>query len=399
MWTLFVSIRYLLAKRREKFISIISLISILGVTVGVAALIVVISVMTGFDEEIKEKIIGTYAHIIITREGRISDPESLIRMVTQNTDILAASSFIEKQALLRVGNRVIGVLLRGVDEENESSLSKLKEFTNKGVLSFAENNIIVGAELKKELGISIGDKVSVMSPETNRIEDFIVFDTFTSGRYDYDANIVCIGLDKAKVLFDTSSVTGIGLKVKDEYDVRNLKNALQETMAPPYVIRTWMDLDKNLMKALAMEKKIMFIMLGLIVIVACFNISSSLIMMVMEKTKDIGILRSMGATAFHIASIFLMEGLFIGLIGTGLGTFFGITIAKNINPLANAIENATGFEFFPSDIYYLSSIPTKIAVLDIYTIVGFAVILTIISGVYPAFQAARLDPVEAIRYE
>ncbi len=399
MWPVFVSSRYLFARRKEKFISIISLISILGVAVGVAALIVVISIMTGFDEEIKEKIIGTYAHIVITSSDGIVAPADLAKDVLTDKNIVAWSPFIDRQAVIKSGGKMLGVIVRGIDPEREPQTTSMARFTGKGKLDFGDDGIIMGSELMRSLNLHPGDNVALLSPQTGKTTRYTIVDSFTSGRYDYDANIICMNIAQAMGFFDTQKVTGIGVKVRDEFDLLQTKRALQEKLGYPFFVRSWMDIDKNLMKALAMEKKMMFIVLGLIVIVACFNISGSLIMMVMEKTKDIGILRSIGARATDVGFIFLLNGLFTGILGTGLGALAGISIASNINAISDVIEKVTGFEFFPNDIYYFSVIPSRVDMHDVTVIVLFAVCLAMVSGIYPAIQAARMDPVRAIRYE
>ncbi|MEE9500006.1 MAG: FtsX-like permease family protein, partial [Candidatus Omnitrophota bacterium] len=232
-----------------------------------------------------------------------------------------------------------------------------------------------------------------------RKKDFTVIGTFTSGRYDYDANLVFISLKDAKSFFNKDSVSGIGIKVDNEFDVSKIKHSLQKVFRYPFTIRSWMDLDRNLMRAIAIEKKIMFIVLALIIVVACFNIASSLIMQVLEKTKDIGVLRAIGATAGDIKKIFVFLGFSVGFIGVVFGSVLGIVLARNINTIADYVERLTGFELFPSDIYYLSSIPVKIVQSDVAIIAIFSLILAVAASFYPAWRASRLNPVDAIRYE
>lgn len=393
-----MALRYLTRRQRERFVSIISVISVLGVIVGVAALIIVISIMTGFDIEIKEKIIGTYSHMILLKEGGIEAEEEIMDALNKNEHVIASAPFLGEPAFIRYKGGVTGILLRGLDAEREPFVSNVKMYVDGGALDLGENNAILGRELLKTLGLKKGDKITVFSPY-NKKKEFTVFDTFASGRYDYDANLIFTSIKNAKELFNRQAASGIGMKVDNEFNVNKIKGELQRTFRYPFVIKSWMDLDKNLMRALAIEKKIMFIMLGLIILVACFNIASSLIMQVIEKTKSIGVLRAIGARAADVKMIFVLLGFSIGLIGVFFGAVLGLTIAGNINTIADYAERLIGFELFPSDIYYLSGIPVKIVGADVAAIVIFSLTLAVIASLYPAWKASRLHPVEAIRWE
>lgn len=387
-----ISFRYLVSKRREKFISIISFISIMGVAVGVTALIVVLAVMSGFDNDLREKIVGTNSHIVIEKEGGIEDYDALVDRINKMPHVVASAPFVNGQALIKEKDQVTGVIFRGIDPKRETHVTDIGKYLIAGSLDLDSDSVLIGRELAWRLHLAVGDEVSLVSAATPKPRPFKIVGIFSSGMFDYDMNLVFTSLGAAQEFYKVENLAGgIGVKVDDVYKADDIKNEIQESIGFAYWARSWSDLNRNLFSALKLEKITMFIILALIVLVACFNIISTLIMMTMEKTKDIGILKSIGVTNAKIRNIFMLNGFFIGFLGTVLGAAGGFLLCY----LLKTYE----FVKLPRDIYYIDRLPVDLNISDAMTVIIAAMAISLVSTIYPALQAARMEPVEALRYE
>jgi lipoprotein-releasing system permease protein len=415
----FVGFRYLRAKRKQAFISVITFISVAGVMLGVMAMMVVLAVMTGFAEDIKSKILGANAHIrVMSVSGRLDRPEEVMKRIEAIKGVKATAPFVYSQVMLRRGSSVSGAVLRGIDPSLAGrvvDLEKSLRETDLSALTSAGGHdagvsgarrkspgIILGKELSRLLTAYPGDEVYVVSPVGGsltpmggRIPDmrrFEVLGLFDSGMYDYDTSFAFVSIGSAQKLLRLGSlVHGIEVRVDDIYSVDKISTDIRQSLGHGYWTQDWMQMNKNFFSALKLEKAVMFVILVLIILVAAFNIISTLIMMVMEKTKDIAVLKAMGASNKSIMKIFVMDGLVIGVVGTVLGIAGGSILCF----LLKRYE----FVKLPSDVYYISTLPVRVQIVDVVLIALSAIVISFLATLYPSYQASRLDPVAAIRYE
>lgn len=400
---LWISNRYLKSGEKQRIISLTAFISMIGIGIGVMVLIVVIAVMSGFDLYLQDKMIGTNSHLSVEFYSGYNKPYAFIEELKNKVpSVLAASPFLAGQAFIRQDSNVAAVDFRGIDPRLQPEVSKIKEYVRHGSMDLAGNEVVLGEELALRLGIRIGDSITLISPTTMKETNFTVKGLFNSGMYLYDSGLILTSLGAAQSFFNLGNlVSGIAVKVDNVYKVDKIKNDMERNlgMRGNYVVRTWIDSNKNFLHALKLEKVVMFIVVTMTTVVAAFGIASTLIMSVMTKVRDIGILRAIGAKAKTILSIFLFQGMSIGIIGIILGIILGVGLASSLNRIVDFISRIIGRRLIPEDIYYFSRIPTNINFADITFIIVSALIISLAASIYPAFYATRIDPNQAIRHE
>ena len=402
----FIALRYLRSKHSNRFINLVTLFSIGGIFVGVAAIIIVMSIMNGMESEIRSRILDTTAHITVFSYKRenITNWADLVKKIEKFPEVLGASPFVQTKGAIAGPKSSDGALIRGIDTAYERHTSKLAEFIVEGKYSLAVPDsglpeILLGTYLADQIGAHVGDTVSIFVLRKNSImgrrkptvKRFVVSGIFETGMYDYDAILCYIPLTVAqKIIGVGNSVTGIQVKVKNFYKADKIADELMKYLRFPYYTVPWTETNKNLFSWMTIEKWAMFLVLGLIIIVAAFNIVSTLMMVVMEKTTDIGILKALGARRKSITKIFLYQGMLVGVTGTILGSIVGV--------IAVAIQDKYKIISLPPDVYSISSLPMQLRFWDVLAVVVLAMVISIVSAIYPALRAAKLNPVDAIRY-
>lgn len=411
-YELFVGLRYTRAKRRNHFISFISLISILGIALGVTALITVMSVMNGFEKELRERILGAASHATVTLfESPMQNWQELADAAVSHPQVVGAAPYVEGQVMVVKSKQVTGIVVRGVLPGQESEVSDIAENMIAGELSDLKPGsfeIVLGSALAQYLGAVVGDKITVITPEASvtpigvlpRMKRFTVRGIFDIGMFEYDRNFAIMHADDASVLLKLNKgYTGVRLRLEDMFAARVVARDLAEQVGEDYWVSDWTQQHANFFRAVRTEKTVMFVILSLIVAVAAFNIVSTLVMVVTDKQSAIAIMRTMGSSPLSIMTVFLIQGALIGLIGTALGVVGGITLAVNVETLVPAIERLFQTQFLPKDVYYIDMLPSDLNMDDVTKVASLSIVLTLLATLYPAWRAARTEPAEALAYE
>ena len=418
---LLLALRYLRPKRT--FVSVITLISVLGVTLGVAVLIIVISVMSGFDHDLRQKIIGFNAHLRIQERNRaLHDFQALMRQVSSNPHVKGVAPYVMGQVLVEtepatpgVQSQVAAPWLRGIDPRLEPKISSLLTNICEGTTNVNDRGLLVGAEFARNMGLQVGDRVLIYSPEamnkwrqnrgkTNEEavlpDEFEVRGIFDVGYYEYNVSFIVTALEEAQELWVLdNSVHGLMVALDDPYQASAVQRELELSLGPNFTIKTWMEENSSLLGALVVEKNVMFYLLFFIMIVAALCILSALITFVVQKTREIGMLKALGATDLQVAGLFLSQSGFVGVVGVAAGFGLGMVLLAYRNGFLHFMNHLTGFELFPASIYNFNELPALIVPRDIVLICGSALLICLLGGVIPAWRAGRLKPVEALRYE
>ncbi|MGH8788471.1 MAG: lipoprotein-releasing ABC transporter permease subunit [Cupriavidus necator] len=395
---------------RNTFISFISMISMFGIALGVAALIVVLSVMNGFQKEVRDRMLSVLAHIEVIGPSALPDWQKTAAEALQNKEVVGAAPYVAAQAMLTRDDAVRGVLLRGVEPSQEPRVSDIgNQFRAGSMTALAPGGfgIALGNELANAMGVQVGDKVTLVAPQGTitpagvlpRLKQFTVVGVFSSGHFEFDSALALVNMHDAETLFRLSGPTGVRLKLQDMQRAPQVANELAGTMSGELYLRDWSKQNRNWFAAVQTEKRMMFIILTLIIAVAAFNLVSTLVMTVTDKQADIAILRTMGAQPGSIMKIFIVQGVAIGFIGTILGVAGGTLIATNIDVIVPFIERLLHVQFLPRDIYFISELPSDPRVNDIATIGIISFVLATLATLYPSWRAARVNPAEALRYE
>ncbi len=409
---IYIGLRYTRAKRRNHFISFISFISIFGIAIGVTALITVMSVMNGFEKELRGSILRVASHNVITAaDGRLDDWRELVPLLQRYPEVAGYAPFIRAEGMLSSGGQVAGTMIRGILPELEPTVSSLGEDMETGALEElapGDFTILLGKDLAARLGVTMGDRVTLITPQGNvtpvgvmpRLKRFTVAGIFDTGNYEYDSVLALIHLEDAARLFHMKGqVTGVRLKLHDLFDAPALTRKLVRDLPLGYLINDWTRQHVNFFKAVQTEKMVMFVILTLIVGVAAFNIVSTLVMVVTDKQADIAILRTLGMSPGSIMAVFMVQGVVIGTFGALLGVIGGVTLAQNVETIVPAIEQFFNIKFIPGDVYMISKLPSDMRWSDVIEVGSVAFILCLLATIYPAWRASRTQPAEALRYE
>jgi lipoprotein-releasing system permease protein len=409
---LFIGLRYTRARQRSRFISFISMVSVIGIALGITVLITVLSVMNGFQREVRTRILGVASHIQISGPDNVlADWQSVAEKSAQNSEVLAAAPYVSAQGLLSSGNAVRGAYIRGILPDAEEKVADLAQHMKSGTLAAlkpGEFSVVLGIELARALGAAVGDKVVLIAPQGQvtpagilpRLRQFTVVGIFAVDHYEYDSGLALLHIEDAQKLYRMGdAVSGVRLKLRDLFRSGEVSRELSRVLGADAYISDWTRLNANFFRAVDIEKRMMFLIVFLIIAVAAFNIVSSLFMAVKDKQSDIAILRTLGASPASVMKIFLVQGTLIGLLGTLAGVAGGVALAANVDVVVPFLESLLGFKFLSKDVYQISDLPSEVRTADVLVTALFSFVVSMLATIYPSWRASKINPAEALRYE